>query len=191
MSRWPADTAERLHDAALELFLERGYENTSAAEIAERAGVAKSTFFRHFTDKREVLFAAGQDLLADRSAKVIAGAPAEATTFDLLDAALRAMTTAFDQERRAWYGRRQLVITQNHELRERDLLKREALTAALVTALHQRGLASPAADLAAEIAHLALRTAYARWIDGSVDKRLDELISETLADLRAATAEFG
>lgn len=187
MSRWESNTPERLRDAALELFLERGYESTTAAEIADRAGAAKSTFFRHFTDKREVLFA-GQELLVDLCTEAISDTPTEATTFDALYAALRAMATLFEKDRRAWYRQRQTVITENHELRERDLLKREALTAAIVVALRQRGLASPTADLAAEIGHLTLRIAYFRWIDGVEDDELGELVGEALGELRTAMA---
>lgn len=190
MGRWEPGTRERLRDAALELFLERGYENTLAAEIAERAGAAKSTFFRHFTDKREVLFV-GQEPLVDLSTKAIDEAPVDATVFDVLDAALRAMTTLFEEDRRAWYGRRQAVITDNPELRERDLLKREALTAAMVVSLRRRGLASPAADLAAEIGHLALRIAYFRWIDGDEDDELGKLVGEALDELRTIMPALG
>ncbi|MFD4637607.1 TetR/AcrR family transcriptional regulator [Lentzea sp. NPDC058436] len=190
MSRWEPNTGERLRDAALELFLERGYENTTAAEIAERAGTAKSTFFRHFTDKREVLFA-GQDLLARLCAEAISGADAGTGAFDLLAAALRAMTTAFDQSRRTWYRQRQTVIADNHELRERDLLKREVLTEAIAVALRTRGLAAPTADLTAEVGHLALRVAYSRWINDARDHDLGVLADEALGELRtAATVVF-
>lgn len=189
MGRWEPNTRERLRHAALELFLERGYESTTAAEIAERAGMAKSTFFRHYTDKREVLFD-GNDVLSHRCIEAINAAPADATVFDILHAGLGAIAPMFEPHQRAWQRQRSTVITRNHELRERDLLKREALTAAVTDALKQRGLPTVTAGLAAELAHLALRTAFARWLESDTDQELGHLMSEALQELRTALPTF-
>jgi hypothetical protein len=59
MTRWEPNARGRLEQAALALYGERGFENTTVAEIAARAGLTERTFFRHFADKREVLFAGG------------------------------------------------------------------------------------------------------------------------------------
>lgn len=182
MGRWEPDTRERLQNAALELF-ERGYDTTTAAQIAERAGTAKSTFFRHFTDKREVLFA-GTAEIADRAVAAIAAAPGT-TTFELLGEVLRAITQVFDPAQRAWYARRQAVVDHNPELRERDLLKRQAQAEAITAALHEQGLKGLAADLVAALIGLALHATYTRWIEASDDQDVAALAADVLAELRA------
>ena len=183
MGRWEPGTRERLQNAALELF-ERGYDNTTAAQIAARARTAKSTFFRHCTDKREVLFA-GTGEIADRAVAAITAAAPGTTTFDLLDAVLRAVIQAFDPAQRAWYRRRQAVVDHNPELRERDLLKRQAQTEAITPALHERGMSGLAADLLAALIGLALHTTYTRWIEASEDQDITALAADVLAELRA------
>ena len=126
MSRWEPNARERLVRAALELFLARGYDSVTVAEIAERAGLTKSAFFRHFTDKQEVLFW-GQDALIRLVVDAITGAPGSATPIDAVVAALDAAATVFRPERRAWAQQRQAVIAGNSDLRERELLKRATL----------------------------------------------------------------
>ena len=78
MTRWEPGAPERLAQAALELYAERGFEQTTVAEIAKRAGLTERTFFRHFTDKREVLFA-GQDDFQRLFVTEVEAAPADAT----------------------------------------------------------------------------------------------------------------
>ena len=183
MGRWEPHTRERLQDAALELF-ERGYDTTTAAQIAERAGMAKSTFFRHFTDKREVLFA-GTGEIADRAVAAIAAAAPGTTAFGLLEVVLRAITQVFDPAKRAWYGRRQAVVDHNPELRERDLLKRQAQTEAITKALREQGLNGLAPDLVATLIGLAFHMTYTRWIEASGNQDVAALAADVLAELRA------
>ena len=183
MGRWEPDTRERLQNAALELF-EHGYDNTTAAQIAERAGTAKSTFFRHCVDKREVLFA-GTGEIADRAVAAITAAAPGTTTFDLLDEVLRAVVQVFDPAKRHWYRRRQAVVDHNPELRERDLLKRQAQTEATTTALRERGLSGLAPDLLVALIGLALHATYTRWIEASDDHDIVAVAAEVLAELRA------
>src|ERR1700754_2329756 len=92
VSRWAPDARERLETAALELFAENGYDETTVAQIADRAGLNRATFFRHFADKREVLFG-GEDLLAGLFADGVRSAPAEATPPECLRAALASAGT--------------------------------------------------------------------------------------------------
>ncbi|WP_033339604.1 TetR/AcrR family transcriptional regulator [Catenuloplanes japonicus] len=185
MARWGPDTRERLQNAALELF-EHGYDNATAAEIAERAGTAKSTFFRLFSDKREVLFD-GTAEIADRAVAAIAATPPTATTFDLVDGALRGILPVFDPARRQWYARRQAVVAGNPELRERDLLKQHAQTAAITGALRDRGLTGLHADLVASLIGLALHETYTRWLSAPTDQPLPALADDVLAELRTTT----
>ena len=185
MARWEPNALERLHTAAVELIGERGYHDTTAAGIAERAGLAKSTFFRHFADKREALFF-GQDLINEGLAGAIAAAPAGATPLAAVGDPLAALTAAFPPERRAGARRRQAIIDAHDELRERELLKRAAMTAAMAGALRDRGVPSATAALAAQIGDLALAMAYARWLSSDAD--FATLARDCLTELRQASA---
>jgi AcrR family transcriptional regulator len=166
MARWEPNARERLERAALELFLQRGYESTTVAEIAERAGLVRSTFFRHFADKREVLF--GRDELKLLLLDGIAGAPDGASPIETVGAALQSAAAAFSPQRRAFVRQRQQAVAANSNLLERELLKRAGLAAAMAEALRGRGVAEPTASLAAEVASLALRTTLARWVEVEV-----------------------
>src|ERR1700712_466964 len=100
VSRWAPDARERLETAALDLFAENGYEATTVAQIADRAGLNRATFFRHFADKREVLFG-GEDLLAGLFADAIRVAPPGATLTGCLQAALAAAGAVMTPQLRA------------------------------------------------------------------------------------------
>ena len=138
MARWEPNARERLERAALALFAEHGYDATTVAEIADRAGLTKSTFFRHFADKREVLFG-GQDMLAELFSEAIRTAPPAATTADCLAAALEAAAVAFTPDRHDLAPQRRAVIAANSELQERELLKRARFASVMAEALRARG----------------------------------------------------
>jgi AcrR family transcriptional regulator len=186
MVRWEPDSSGRLVQAALALYGERGFENTTVAEIAARAGLTERTFFRHFADKREVLFwgaAALQELLVT----AVASAPDSAAPIDAVAAALQAAGAMF-QERRESSMQRQAVIAANAELRERELIKLASLASALAAALRQRGVPDPAATLAAEAGIAVFRVAFERWATETGQRDLPQLIGESLAELKAVTA---
>jgi AcrR family transcriptional regulator len=184
--RWEPDSRGRLEEAALALFGEHGFENTTVAEIAERAGVTERTFFRHFADKREVLFG-GAGLLQETLAAAIANAPAAASPIDAVASALDAVGAVL-QERHALARLRQAVISANAELRERELIKLATLASALADALRRRGASGAAATLTAEAGIAVFKVAFARWVDPSTERDLPELIRASLADLKAVTA---
>src|SRR5689334_7940334 len=161
MSRWEPDARGRLEQAALELFLERGFEQTTVTEIAGRAGLTQRTFFRHFADKREVLFA-GSAALQELLVSTLASAPDSAAPIDAVAAAIEAAGARL-QERRDYSRQRQAVIAANPELQERELIKLASLSAALAGALRQRGVTDPAASLAAEAGIAVFRIAIERW----------------------------
>ncbi|GAB1516571.1 TetR/AcrR family transcriptional regulator [Actinophytocola sp. KF-1] len=187
MARWEPNAQERLTLAALELFVDQGYDTTTVAEITERAGLTKRTFFRHFADKREVLFA-GQDILLNLVTEAIAKAPAAARPLEAVQAALEAAgEAAFGEERREFARQRQSVVEANDSLRERELLKGAKLTAAMAEALRARGVADLAARLAAEVGNLAFVTAFGRWVAPASRKDFGSLAREALEDLRKAT----
>jgi AcrR family transcriptional regulator len=188
MGRWEPNARERLERAALALFAERGYDATTVADIAERAGLTKSTFFRHFADKREVLFA-GQDILIGLFSEAIAAAPPAAATIDCLAAALQAAAVVFTPERHEIAAQRRAVIAANTELQERELLKRARFAAAIATALRARGTEESTAGLAAQLGVLAFSGAFARWADPAGQQPFAEIADAVLRDLHArATA---
>jgi AcrR family transcriptional regulator len=187
MARWKPGARERLVRAALDLFAEQGYDNTTVAQIADRAGLTKSTFFRHFPDKRDVL-AAGQDTLCQFFEEGIALAPASATPLEAVAAGLDAAAEAFTPERRDLGRKMQGAIAASGELQERDTLKRVGLATAITDALKRRGVPDPTASLAAEIGILALRTAHARWSDPTNRQELAVLARQSLQQLQTASA---
>lgn len=186
MSRWEPNARGRLEQAALELYRERGFDQTTVTEIAERAGLTERTFFRYFADKREVLFW-GQDHLRELYVHAIAAMPDSATPIDMVAAALEASVPVF-HERREIVQKRQAVITANPELQERELLKRAALASAMVDAMRQRGVPDTTATLAANVGVLAFMTAFARWVTAPDEYDLSQLIREALDQLKAITA---
>ncbi len=164
MGRWQPDAMGRLRAAAIDLFVERGYEQTTVADIAERAGLTARTFFRHFPDKREVLFQ-GAERLQQAMVDALLRAPTEATPIDAVAASLQAAAQSFG-DIRSFARRRRDVIAATAELRERELIKLASLSAALAEALRSRGVVELDARLAAEAAVMVFRIAFERWLDG-------------------------
>ena len=171
----------------MELYVERGFDETTVAEIAQRAGLTERTFFRHFADKREVLFA-GAAMLEDLFVAAVVDAPLHLPP---VDAAMAGVVAggALIQERRAFARQRYEVIAANAELQERELIKLASLSAALAGALRRRGVPDHAASLAAEVAITVFRVAFERWVSDPVHLDLPELMGASLNDLRTVTAD--
>jgi AcrR family transcriptional regulator len=186
MVRWQPEARARLEQAALELYAERGFDRTTVAEVAERAGLTERTFFRHFADKREVLFA-GAGALQDLLVGAVARAPAARSPVDAVAAGLEAVA-ALLQQRQADSHQRQAIIAANAELRERELIKLASLSAALAETLRARGVPEPDARLAAEVGIGVFRIAFDRWVDPESEQTFPQLIRESLDHLRALTA---
>ncbi|MFC8533813.1 TetR/AcrR family transcriptional regulator [Streptomyces sp. NPDC057249] len=170
----------------MELYGERGYEQTTVTEIAKRAGLTERTFFRHYADKREVLFA-GSALLQERLVGGLAGAPPATPPMDAVAEALQAAAAVFD-ERHEQARRRQRIIMANPELQERELVKLASLAAAMAEALRARGVGEPAASLAAEAGIAVFKVAFERWIDTLGVRGLGEFVLEGLAGLESLMA---
>jgi AcrR family transcriptional regulator len=188
VGRWKPNAQGRLAEAALELFLERGFDEVTVAEIAERAGVTERTFYRHFADKREVLFGGGGSGLSDLMTTAVINAPPSATPIDAVAAALEATATVFDEARRPFARRRSAVISASPELQERELVKLATLAADIRAALHRRGVNEPAATLAAEAGMTVFRIAFDHWVDESEHRDLRRLLRASLKDLRSVLA---
>jgi AcrR family transcriptional regulator len=187
MARWEPNARERLERAALALFTEHGYDATTVAEIADRAGLTKSTFFRHYADKREVLFG-GQDMLVQLFSDAIRTAPASATTAECLASALESAAVAFTPDRHDLAPQRRAVIAANSELQERELLKRARFVSAMADALRARGADEVSARLAGEVGALAFSTAYARWAAADNQLPFTEIANAALRELQASAA---
>jgi len=186
MARWEPDARGRLEQAALDLYDERGYDDTTVADIAERAGLTKRTYFRYFADKREVLFGGSQQL-EELLVGAVQAAPPSAAPFDAVVAALEATGPMFEA-RRPRAIRRQGIIAANPELQERELIKLASLARAIAGALRGRDVPDAAATLAAETGVTVFKVAFERWVDPANDASFTQVTHAALADLRAVTA---
>ena len=186
MGRWKPDARGRLEQAALQLFTERGYDQTTTAEIAERAGLTERTFFRHFADKREVLFG-GASSLQEIFVSHVAAAPHGTGPIDAVAAGLDAVAELL-QEIPERAVSRQAVIAANQELQERELIKLATLAAAAAAALRARGVAEPAASLTAQAGIGVFKVAFERWVGEANRRKLAEVIHESLRELRNLSA---
>jgi AcrR family transcriptional regulator len=186
MGRWEPDARGRLGEAALELYEERGFDETTVAEIAERAGLTERTFFRHYADKREVLFG-GSEQLQELLVTTLESAPAEVGALDAVLLALEA-AAAVIQVRPDFARRRGAIISANQELRARELVKLATLADATAETLRRRGVPEPAASLVAETGMAIFRVGYDRWVTGNRRTKLVQVLRETAGELRSATA---
>ena len=180
MTRWAPDGRGRLEAAALELYVERGFDETTVAEIAGRAGLTERTFFRHFADKREVLFV-GSDVLVGHMLGALETLPPSTSAFAQVAVALEAAGDFFvDREHSR---RRQEVIERHPELRERELIKLSRMSEDLAARLRERGVPDPGATLAAELGLAAFRVAFEQWL--RTDASYAEALDRALGALRA------
>ena len=187
MGRWEPNAQGRLAQAAMALYVEQGFEQTTVAEIASQAGLTERTFFRHFADKREVLFY-GMEMLRGLLARAVADAPASATAMEAVGAALES-AGALLQENPERVRVRDAIVSANAELRERELIKLAAMASAVAGALRDRGIPEPAASLAAETGVAVFKVAFARWISEPGQPDLPGIIRESMAELRGVLAD--
>lgn len=178
MARWEPGTKERLQAAALDLFVEHGFEQTTVEDIAQRVGVTERTFFRHFADKREVLFSGQHEFETAFVGGVVRAVDDDPGS--LIAAALVTAADLFPPDRRSWSRRRQAVIKDNPALYERELLKLAGLGSAVATALRDRGVSEPTATLAAESGVTVFGVAFREWITPGEQRSLIEIEREIL-----------
>ncbi|MCM3504071.1 TetR/AcrR family transcriptional regulator [Curtobacterium sp. ODYSSEY 48 V2] len=179
MARWRSGTRERLQATALQRFAEHGYDETTVAEIAAAAEVTERTFYRHFADKREVLFA-GQDDFTGMFTDPIAQAPGGTPALALVGRALDSAATFFPDDRRAWSRARQQVIDAVPALGERELGKLATLKVHLGGALRAHGIDEPAATIAAETAVTVFHLSFTQWIADGEDRDFATIVHERL-----------
>jgi AcrR family transcriptional regulator len=186
MPRWDPRAEDRLRAAALELFVERGYENVTVTQITERAGLTRRTFSRYFTDKRDVLFA-GSEQLPGALSDAIRRADAALPPFQALLAALVGIGELFaDLVPHA--AQRRAVIASSPELQERERTKLAAVTEALAEALRERGAATSRATLLAQVGIAVFQTAFERLIDQPEHADFAARVREAATELASSLA---
>jgi AcrR family transcriptional regulator len=185
MGRWDPDARGRLIKAAMELYAERGFEPTTVADIAAKAGLTERTFFRHFSDKREVLFS-GSAALQELMVGAVAKAPESAAPIEAVAAGIEAAAGVLRDRKHS--RARQKLIEAHPVLRERELIKMASLASAFAATLRKRGVNEPRASLTAEAGIAVFRIAFERWVKGPGNREFLELIREGFAELRSLVA---
>ena len=186
MGRWEPNAAERLEKAALELFVEQGFAETTVPQITARAGLTTRTFHRHFADKREVLFG-GYDQVPEGVSRLVADAPSDLRPMAVIEQGLIAMAEARFEGRREQLRVRREVIRSDAGLGERELHKLAVMGEAAVAAFVARGLNPLEAAVAAQLAVTTFSVTIARWLDADDDRPLADLIREAMQALRKVT----
>jgi AcrR family transcriptional regulator len=188
MARWQAGARERLEHAALALFLEQGFAETTVPQIAARAGLTTRTFFRHFADKREVLFA-GDHAVPTFVRQLMAQAPPALRPIPLILSQLGPFADTVFGQRRDVLNRRHQIVRTDQGLRERELQKMATLRVAIVEGFVQRGTNELTATLAADLAMMVLGTALAQWLHADESTPLSTVVAEVLATFRTLASE--
>jgi AcrR family transcriptional regulator len=186
MGRWEPNARGRLAKAALELYSDRGFEQTTVEDIAKRAGLTERTFFRHFADKREVLFS-GASALEEQFRRALEDAPASLPDIDAVGTALAAVAADFE-ERRDFARLRNRIIAANADLQERERIKLASLASALAGALRRRGAGELTANLSAEMGIAVFRIGFERWIDETNERSLAQILRDSLDELKAVVS---
>ena len=186
--RWEPDARGRLERAAMELYSDQGFDKTTVEEIAGRAGLTERTFFRHFADKREVLFG-GAGALQEFLVTQVLEAPGALAPIDAIAFALSQAGTAIFDERREFARTRQAIVGASVELRERELIKMATLATALADALRRRGVSDPGASLAAEAGVAVFRIAFEAWVGDGADQPLARFVRDTVDAMKTVTTE--
>jgi AcrR family transcriptional regulator len=181
VTRWEPDAKGRLAEAARALFVEQGFDQTTVADIAARAGLTERTFFRHYADKREVLFAG--DWLARRMAQVVAEASADLVPIEVVTLAIEDACEGITSSPE-WSRDRARIVAEHPDLQERELAKMAMLATVVSGGLRERGVPSQKAEVTAEAGVLAFRLAYERWAGGSRSRPLAPMVRVVLAELK-------
>ncbi len=188
MSRWDPNARGRLEQAAYELFRDSGYERTTVADIAMRAGLTERTFFRHYADKREVLFG-GSAYIREELLRALGTVSAALPAIEAVRTAVETIATLM-RGRRVLSRERRQIIEAHVDLQERELMKRATLTAALAEALRERGVPLPTANLVADIGIGVFYIGFGEWLDDSEGREFDAIVRENFDRLKAVAAEI-
>ncbi len=179
MSRWAPGAAERLHAAALELFLEQGFSATNVPQIAERAGLTTRSFFRYFADKREVLFA-GEDELPAVVEQIFQDAESELSPIDVITTGLKAVVIPRVQPFREEFLVRRTIVLSDEGLQERELRKLAILHRAATAAFAHRGLDPLDANISGRLAVTIYDTMLDLWLTDDATRPLDTILDDVM-----------
>ncbi|MDN4646760.1 TetR/AcrR family transcriptional regulator [Curtobacterium sp. PsM8] len=183
--RWAPDARGRLERAAFELFAEQGFAATTVPQITARAGLTTRTFFRHFADKREVVFAG--DEIPTTAARLIAEAPADVEPVEVIRRVLHQVAAARFDDNHAQTAAWRRIVESNDELRDRDARKRADLVRAARGAFVERGETPLQAAVLAELGVLVFQVALDTWAGAEPESRsMSATIDEVLAALPLA-----
>lgn len=185
MGRWVPDAQGRLIQAAIELFSDRGFEQVTVAQIAARAGLTERTFYRYFSDKREVLFF-GSDAFEAAMVEALQSAAESLVPVQAVAVAVESIASFFE-DRRSYAQRRQAIIDANAELQERERRKMGAIAVAMAAALERRGTKSLAAKLAAEMGVAVFRLAFDHWLIDPLERDYAYHVRDAFAALKTVT----
>lgn len=189
MARWEPNARGRLEQAALELFQERGYAATTVADIAARAGLTERTFFRYFSDKREVLFSGSKDLEA-ALLDGIRNAPLAAAPLAAVARGLEAGAALLQGHRDLEFARARYALVSKHaELQERELIKLAALAGAMKQALEGRGIVEHEASLAAEVGMAVFKVGFEQWLGARKPRDFAAHVQRALDTLTASLSQ--
>ena len=188
MSRWEPGARSRLESAALELFAQHGFAATTVPQITAHAGLTTRTFFRHFADKREVLFW-GENEIPKRIAAYFAQAPAELSSLALISTGLEDFAEQQFAGQHEYLRRRRSVVRTDESLLERELLKQHDLGTAVYGGFLARGLDPLDARVTADVSMSVFHIAIDRWLDDPVEHPLRDRVREALGSLRGFVAE--
>ena len=183
MGRWEPDARGRLERAALELFAEQGFAATTVPQITARAGLTTRTFFRHFADKREVLYAG--DEIPELARRLLAEAPPGLDPVHLLEQGLRRVAAERFDGRRDEVARRRELVRGEPSLQERDAQKRADLVRVIGPGLQARGVDPTTAALLAELTVVVLHVSLDAWLDAPSEQPLGDVVASCFARLRA------
>jgi AcrR family transcriptional regulator len=185
MPRWDPRAQDRLRDAALELFLEHGYENVTVAQITERAGLTRRTFSRYFADKRDVLFA-GSEQLPPALAEAVRQADGALSPFEALLTALAEVGGRLAGQVMPHAAQRRAIVRGSPELQERARTKSAAVTDALAGALRERGATESGSRMLGQVGSAIFQAAFERWTDQPGQASFPAFVREAAAELAAS-----
>ena len=178
MARWQPDARERLERAAFDLFVEQGFASTTVPQIAARAGLSTRTFFRHFADKRDALFA-DEHAVPDQAARIVAEAPSELSPLQIVASGFDAVASAQFSREKSYYIARHQIIQSDDGLRERQLHTQAALVEALRSGFVQRATDPVDALLAAHLTATVFSVSIGRWLSAESTDPLATLLRDT------------
>ncbi|MFB9466696.1 TetR family transcriptional regulator [Streptomyces cinereospinus] len=187
MARWEPGAAQRLQQAAMELFAERGFSNTTIPDITSRAGLTTRTFFRHYNDKREILFV-GENELPEVVSRLFAQAPVEFAPIDVIVHGLQTVVASRLETQRAALRARREIINSDAGLQEREAHKLACLARAGTTGFAARGLTPPQAAIAASLAVTVYDVAFNQWLDTDDPTSFADAVTSAAATLKTVMA---